>query len=608
MIDMLDEMVLWLGDEKVSFENTLELFRIGLSGNLLGVIPATLDQVIVGDVERSRSHKVKAVFIIGLNDGIFPSRQSEEGFLNDEDRLTLKEMGMELAKDSKQNLYEEQFSIYKAFSVAEEKLFLSYPTSNTEGTPMQPSMLVNKIKKMFPKLKQNNYILEDGEPQIAGKKVSFEGLLDVMKRNQGGEKLPEKWQAVYEIYKEDNFWKERLNAAEQGLKDTNLPKLIDEKNVKKLYGNVMKTSISKLEQYRKCPFSFHLKYGLKLKEPTGFNIKTVDTGTFMHEVIASFFEYIEEKKIDYKLLSYDKVKEIASFLVEEQLNLKKNELFRSSPKFQALSRRLCNVITKAIVYIIEQLKNSDFEIMGSEIEFDEKSAYEPIKITLDTGETVEVTGKIDRVDIAKDENGKFLRIIDYKSSAKSIDYGEVFVGLQLQLLTYLDAATELEKAIPAGVFYFGLIDSVLKAKKNKTDEEIEEELKKEFKLSGILLADVHVARMMDKNLEKGYSNIIPAFIDKEGQLSLSRSNVVNLEQFRMLQKHTKKILAQISKEVLSGNIEMKPYKNKAKHAHCEYCPYKSICNFSIDKKGNNYFYIKNMDKEEVLDKIKEELQ
>lgn len=150
------------------------------------------------------------------------------------------------------------------------------------------------------------------------------------------------------------------------------------------------------------------------------------------------------------------------------------------------------------------------------------------------------------------------------------------------------------------------MDAVLKAKKNKTDEEIEQELKKRFKLSGILLADVHVVKMMDTKLEKGYSDVLPVFIDKDGQLSLSRSNVVTLEQFQDLQNHTKRMIKQISKEILSGNISIKPYRNKDKKTSCEYCPYKTICNFSPDKKGNEYFYLKNMEKQEILERMKEE--
>ena len=591
VIKVLDDMVDIIGNEQISFEKQLAILKIGFSGNVLGAIPATLDQVIVGDVERSRSHKVKAVFILGINDGIFPSNQKEEGFLNDIDRKSLKEMGIELAKDSMENLYEEQFSIYKAFTIAEEELYLSYPSTDKQGSALRPSRFIKKVKKIFPNLIEQSDVIK--QPlEIVNKRVTFDNLLIAM---QSGE-MNETWQTVLELYKKDNQWNGRLQAALKGREDTNLPSKINEENIKKLYGNVLKTSVSKLEQYRKCPFSFHLKYGLKLKEPPEFAIKSIDTGSFMHEAIARFFELIEENNLDYKQLEDSSIKQLVQNVLQEQLSLSKNGLFNSTPKFQSLTRRLGNVIAKAIKHIIEQLKFSDFRIAGTEIEFSKESSYEPMRFTLDTGEEIELTGKIDRIDIAKDSSGKYLRIIDYKSSVKNIDFDEVLAGVQIQLLTYLDAAMQIEQALPAGVFYFSLIDNVLKAKRNKTDEEIEKELKKQFKLNGILLADIHVVRMMDKKLEKGYSDIIPVFLDKNGQLSLNKSNVLTLEQFNDLQKNTKNIIKQLSKEILSGNIEMKPYRNKSKQTACEYCPYKNICHFSPNKKGNEYFTIKPLEK------------
>ena len=105
IINLLDEIVLIFGDENITFDNYKELLKIGFLNSSLKNIPATLDQVIVGDVDRSRSHKVKAIFIIGLNDGVFPSVNSDEGFLDDEDRKILKENDVEIAKGTEESIY-----------------------------------------------------------------------------------------------------------------------------------------------------------------------------------------------------------------------------------------------------------------------------------------------------------------------------------------------------------------------------------------------------------------------------------------------------------------------------------------------------------------------
>ena len=137
-----------------------------------------------------------------------------------------------------------------------------------------------------------------------------------------------------------------------------------------------------------------------------------------------------------------------------------------------------------------------------------------------------------------------------------------------------------------------------------TDEEIENEIRKKFKMQGLILADVKVVKMMDKTLEKGSSSIIPAYIDKDGNLSNSRSNCVSKEQFEKLQKYTSKIIKEISEEILSGSIKIEPYYNvKNKKTPCKYCKYKSVCNFKAGSCGNKYNYILDETKQEIFEKI-----
>ena len=151
ILDILDEMVLIFGKEKISMDKYVQILRTGLKNSELGKIPGTQDQVIIGDVERSRSHKVDVIFIIGLNDGSFPSINKAEGFFGDKDREQLKNDGIELAGGTLDNLYEENFNIYKTFTTAEKKLYLSYSSSETEGKSLRPSMMIHKIKNIFPK-------------------------------------------------------------------------------------------------------------------------------------------------------------------------------------------------------------------------------------------------------------------------------------------------------------------------------------------------------------------------------------------------------------------------------------------------------------------------
>lgn len=608
LIGIFDEIVLVFGENKITFEQYKQILKIGFKNSGLGIIPATQDQVIIGDVDRSKSHKVKAIFMIGLNDGMFPSINKNEGFFNDKDREYFKEQGVELAKGTLENLYEENFNIYKAFTTAEEKLYLSYASSDAEGKSLRASILVNKIKKIFLKIEQESDII-DKKIEILNESTTFEELLTKLRDFKDGIEIENKWFFLYDYYSKSEAWKEKLENALNGIYYTNSPKEpISKQTMDKLYGNVLKSSVSRLEQYRACPFSYYLKYGLKIEETKTLQVNAVDTGSFMHDVIDEFFNEINLRGINIKKIELEEMNSILEDIINEKLKLNKNYIFSSTPKYKVLAQRLKRVITKSMKYIVESLKYSDFNVLGNEIEFKEGKQYDPIVIPLDDGKKVQITGKIDRIDIAKVNGESYIRIIDYKSSVKSIDLNEVYEGLQIQLLTYLDATCQNENYLPAGVLYFNLIDPVIKASKNMTEEEIEKEIRKRFKMQGLILADIDIVKSMDKELTLGASSRIPAYLDKEGNVSASRSNAVNKINFEYLQKYMNRIIKQIAGEILSGNIELKPYYNlKNKKTPCEYCEYKSICNFNRNGCKNDYRYIGNFDKEFVLEKIKSEL-
>lgn len=607
LIELFDEIVLVFGEEKTNFDKYISTLKIGLKNTGLGKIPATQDEVIVGDVSRSRSHKVKAVFIIGINDGEFPSVYKDEGFFNDKDREYLKEQGFELANGSLENLYEENFNIYKAFTVAEEKLFLSYASSDNEGRTLRPSILITKMKKIYSNLQETSDIISQ-EKEIITKNNTFDNLIEKLNDYQEGKDVEDIWFDVLNYYENDALWKSRLLKSLEGITYTNIPEQIKPEFVKKLYGETLHTTISRLERYRSCPFSFYLEYGLKLKEKKSLKLDPIDTGSFMHEVIDTFFENVSNKKISIKEIENADIEKIVKQIVEEKLNLTSNYIFKSIPKFIILTNRLCRLVTLSIIYIVQGLKNTDFEVVGNEIEFKNGKEYRPIEIVTKDGKKVEITGKIDRIDLAKDETGKYIRIIDYKSSAKDINLNEVLAGLQLQLITYLDAVCQDKDLIPAGILYFGLVEPKIdkgKRAKDITEEEIEQKLREHFRMNGLVLAEMNIINMMDNKLKDGEkSDVIPVKIKKDGTMDKT-SKVVSRKEFKILQKYVKNTLAQISKEILDGNIDIKPYYNvKTKRKPCEYCKYNSICNFKKGFYGNDYNYIDNMEKAYILECMK----
>ena len=605
LIEILDEIVLIFNEEKVSLDNYSKILKIGLKNSGLGKIPGTQDQVTFGDVNRSRSHKVQNIFIIGLNDGSFPSINKDEGFFNDLDREELKQDRIELAKGTLEQLYEDNFNIYKAFTTAENQLYLSYVSTDSESKSLRPSMLINKIKKMFPKLIEKSDVINK-EYDLFNKEVTYEELIENIDKIRSGESIDKIWYEIYNYYKSQNEWKEKLFEDLEGLRYSNLPNQIKKANIDKLYGNKLNTSVSQLERYRSCPFSYYLQYGLKLKEKEELKIQSFNTGSFMHETIDEFFEYVREEQILLTQIEEDKIKEIVSQIIDKNLNLSKNYIFTATAKYKVLVKRLKRIVSKALKYIIETLIYSDFDIEGTEIEFNKKGKYPPIVFELDNGKKVEITGKIDRIDTADSDDGKYLRIIDYKSSSKNIDLNEVYVGLQIQLLTYTDAICKAEDIMPAGVFYFSLLEQMIKADKKVSDEEIENMIRKNFRMKGLILADVKIIKMNDNTLKTGSSKMVPAAITQSGTVNEKWTNGVNKEQFKILQDYIDKTIKDISKEILSGKIDLKPYNKKGK-TPCEYCSYKSICGFNTKQNGNQYNYIDKKSKDDLIKMMKQEM-
>lgn len=399
ILDLFDETILVFGEDKTTIDQYSKILKVGLKNSELGKIPGTQDQVTFGDIDRSRSHKVKTVFIIGLNDGSFPSVNKEEGFLDDADREKLKQDGIELAKGTLDSLYEDNFNIYKAFTTAENNIYLSYTSSDKEGKSLRPSMLIYKVKRLYPNLKEKSDRINK-EYEIINEQVTYEELLENIAKLREKETIDEIWYSIYQYYKQKTQYHEKLENDLQGLTYTNLPQNIKKENINKLYGNTLNTSVSRLEKYRSCPFSYYLQYGLKLKEKEELKIHTFDTGSFMHETIDEFFEQAREQGLGLAEIEEKQIYQMVSEIIDKNLQLSKNFIFTSTAKYKVLVQRLKRIVSKALKYIIQTLIYSDFSIEGTEIEFGKKGTYQPIVLTLEDGKRVEITGKIDRIDTA----------------------------------------------------------------------------------------------------------------------------------------------------------------------------------------------------------------
>ena len=427
-------------------------------------------------------------------------------------------------------------------------------------------------------------------------KSSLNDTLYNLRKYYDGEEISEVWKEAYLWYLKNN--NTNLLKAQSGLDYTNTIEYLDKAHSQKLYGAEMNTSVSRLETFANCPYMFYLKYGLKLKERKVFKLDTPDIGLFLHEIIDRFSEYVIKNNISLRKIEKDETEKIVSQLVDELLVDFKNNIFNSSSQMKRLVVRLKRVIKRVIWVIVNHIRNGEFEISGSEVEFGKDKGLSAVEIELSDGNKLLLNGKIDRIDIAKTEEGKFIRIIDYKSYNKELKLSDIYYGLQLQLLVYLDAAIEKD-LLPGGMLYLKLDDPIMKTKKNISKEEIEEEINKKLRMKGVILSDARLIKAMDTNMTNE-SSVLDLSVKKDGTFT-SKVPVATKEQFTELRKHMKKILKQMGDEILNGNIKNEPIKKKSKSA-CEFCDYKLICRFDKEL-GNKFKIINDLKNDQVFEQL-----
>ncbi len=575
-IDVFEQLTISLDNEQIDLKEFKNVLEIGLSNTQKAFIPLFKDLVLIGDIDRTRTRDTKIIYYIGMQNGTFPISFSSEGNLTDNDREFLLSNNVSLAKTTKLRTLEDEFNIYKSLTMVTDNVNFSYILNDLDGISYRPSYLISKIKKIFnlqEYIVDNEYIIK---PYLYNSKVNFENII-----NKNENELL-KWYIEYN----PRLYNTYLDICRF---QTNMKLQLSKQNIDTLYGDILNTSISRLEEYTKCPYSFYLKYCLKVKQRDIFSVKMIDIGNINHKVLDEFFSYVINENIDILNLTNEQTNKIASDIIEDVFDNMDNSMIKNAKNFNILKYKLKNTLLKAIWVLVLQIKNSSFRPIGTEVEFGDNKQYQKISITLDNGKKVNLTGKIDRIDIADTKDGRYIRIIDYKSSNKSIDIPDIYNGLNLQLITYLDATTQNTDIIPGGILYFKIDNPIVSTKSDIDIDKLEKEILKQLRLNGLILNDKQLIKHMDYNIDKT-SDLVNIKINEDG-ISTNK-NAVTLNDFYELQKQSKIILKKISDEIMSGKIDVMPYwKNKNMYG-CRYCEYNSICKFDSKNEKCKYNIIK----------------
>lgn len=619
VMDILDQYVEILGEEQVSLKSFVAILEVGFESLHFSLIPPALDQILIGDLEKSRLNEIKVVFVIGVNEGVLPAKISDKGILADEDREMLLESGIRVAPSSRIRLLDENFLAYQALTAPADILYVSYPLANDEGKALIPSSYIKRLKDMFPLVKEGLYVTDPSQVSeteqlsfISNNNTALSFLNAQLQLKRRNYPISDLWWDVYNYYMNSN-WKEQAEKVFSSLFYTNQTVRLAKETANELYGETIQASVSRMELFNSCAFTHFIKYGLQLKERKIFRLEAPDIGELFHAAIKHISEIIMEQKLSWAQLTKEQCEELSRNAVNALAPKLQNEILLSSQRHHYIMRKLEQIITRTSLVLSDHAKASGFSPIGLELGFGRNAALPPLGIHLKNGRKMELAGRIDRIDQAKgDDNHLFLRVIDYKSSEKDVNLTDVYYGLSLQMITYLDIVmtysrelVEME-ASPAGVLYFHVHNPLVNAGKLLTMEEIEEEIMKKFRMNGLLLNDQSAIKLMDQTLESGDSHIISAGIKQDGNLT-KRSKVASMENFNDLRNYVRSLYQKSGNDIIEGNVEIAPYKRKDKTA-CTFCSFKSVCQLDELIESEPYRVLGPLSNEQVFELIREEVK
>lgn len=590
LLDLFDQLVELLGEETLSPKEYRELVETGLHEAKVGLVPTGSEQVVIGDMERTRLKDIRALFFLGVNDGKIPAPGSGRGILSDKDRQQLTAGQLELSPDAQTKACFGQFYLYMNMTKPKDKLYLTYAQVAEDGKAIRASYLIGKVRALFPELEIRTTYRNSAE-QIVKNDRGRRAFLDGLRKFAAGE-AEEEFVPLYGWYTERLAQEETERLTRAAMAKPQEERLFAE-TAKKLYGEKLLGSVTRMEQYAECAFAHFLKYGLCLEERAEYQLMAPDIGNLYHDALKRFGEELLSRGMLWQELSEEERNELAGRSAKEAVQDYANDIFTSSAKNQYMAKRVEQTLKKTLEILTEQLNGKEFTPAGFEQEF------------YHTDRNLSLYGKIDRYDLCEINGEKYIKIIDYKSGKRDFDLEKLYYGLTMQLAVYMTAAVEKFHAKPAAMFYYHIDDPIV----DKTDAPELEVLKKQ-RVRGLVNSKSEVIKKLDHAFSDAAGGLaasvksfrIPVETDKEGCLKKS-SKTADTERFAQISDFVFNKLAEEGKQILEGDVKIAPYQS-GKNNGCEYCSYAAVCGFD-KKNGGTYRVLPPLEEEEIWKKIGE---
>ena len=585
------------GSEKFNGREFIRTLKAGLSQLEVGVIPPVVDDILLGTIPRTLMGDVKALLVLGCNEGILPKEPDEDPLFSREELRLIAEAGGDIGKRDERGRMEEELSIYRDLSKPSLDLWLSYAVADENGEEARQSEIIDRVLDIFPTLKICEDPVESGgvESLVGGRVNTFRHYTEAMRAEAEGVPADPKWQVVEDWLAEVDG--ERLSMIRNGLASDNkarpLPQeLADELYRKRSDGSIrteFSVSPSRIERFGRCPFAHFVDYGLRPEERRSFEVEARDVGDLYHAVIMGVSRELSETGT-WLTVSRDEFTALVDRVFDREAADLRGGVCGASKSDGYKVERVRRNIRLTCLNLLEHYRAGNIKESRYEVPFGRGRELAPIKKTVNGG-TVYIEGKIDRLDVLDDGR---VKIIDYKTGNERFDIDEARAGYRLQLMLYLKAAQE-DKLKPAGVFYFLMSDPDLNDEKLSGGDDlsgsIEKALRRHFRMNGVMIGDEKVIEEIDGKIDSR-SDIIPV-MESKGELKDSSNSKRNRfllteEEFLELQSDVDAAAERLISELMSGRIDISPVKSVRGKAPCEYCGYHGICRFDTAFAGNSY--------------------
>lgn len=569
-----------MGEKPFDGREFIEFMIAAFSRMEVGVIPPKSDQVLVGSMQRTRTADVKVLLVVGVNTGYIPMVSADSALFTPDEEAEILGQGEEIGKTDSIRLQEENLAIYRNLSKPTDWLWLSYAVSDVSGNETRASELIDTVKDKIPELVEEEDVISRGAvTEYAGNNMgTLRHFAEALQLARKGVSLDPSWQTIEEEF--ERLDSESYRRLKEGFRFTNRQDPLPDELAEKLYqkGGVYSVSPTRFEKFSRCPFSHFVAYGLRPEERREYSVASREIGDLYHQVLMELSRQLTEED-RWDEICEAEVRERAKVLLADFARGYRDGLFDMDGKSKYRLKRaekICQDVCWAMVY---QWQHGQIIKGLFENSFGRGMPIDPIVITVKGAGDVYVEGKIDRVDYL--QSGR-VKIIDYKTGNENFNMEEARQGYRLQLMLYLTAAEENSKK-PAGVFYFLIAEPKLKPG---------ESLMKQFRLNGVVLDDMDVIHEIDRDFQTK-SDILPISWSEKNKRwnSSSEKHLLSQDDFDSLEKDFRKLISELAEDLVSGDIEIRPKRNRIggkDETPCTYCPYRSICRFDLNFRGCSY--------------------